>query len=210
MHTTSKKTTLVLWPDTISGPQKVVWEGRSFSKISGSSNYYAATFVIKGKPSRKLLHRLIWEKYNKKVIGKNEHIHHIDKNPLNNHPSNLQAIDKKKHRSDHLNELLIQKPGWWEKGISKAREEAKKWHASKEGKNWHSKHGKQTWACRDKITKKCFFCNQEFQTYWPQKGKYCSKKCGGKAWFLANEEKRKKYNENRRLKHLENTKNGQY
>ncbi len=41
---------------------------------------------------------LAWMVYTKQVLPPNFEIHHIDENPLNNHPSNLIAV----HKLDHL------------------------------------------------------------------------------------------------------------
>jgi hypothetical protein len=61
-------------------------------------------YVISGTKNEnyrgKLLHRLIWEKYNG-PISKGYHIHHIDDNKLNNRLNNLECLSDSAHSSLH-------------------------------------------------------------------------------------------------------------
>jgi len=54
-----------------------------------------------GNRTWKSSHRIIWEHFNSKKIGKNEVIHHVDFNSLNNHPSNLMLMRKEDHDRYH-------------------------------------------------------------------------------------------------------------
>lgn len=49
----------------------------------------------------KFLHRLIFEDYHDCKLDKNDIIHHIDGDTLNNHPANLICISKKAHNLLH-------------------------------------------------------------------------------------------------------------
>ena len=62
------------------------------------SNYYLSSKKINGKRLR--LHIYVWTKSNGK-IPKGYHIHHVDKNKLNNDISNLMCVTKKEHESLH-------------------------------------------------------------------------------------------------------------
>lgn len=199
-----KETNIEVWPNTINQPKKIKWLDRSFNRINGKNKYYYAIFKIDKKDTNILLHRLVWEKYNKRIIPNGYDVHHIDMNQFNNHPSNLKIIKSIKHKNIHLKDRLINNPYWWKNGIEKAQESAKKWHASDEGIKWHSKQGKYTWSVRKTINKKCIECGKEFKTYWPKKSKYCSPICSSRNWTKNNPSKIKKYNNNRNEKRQNN------
>jgi len=203
----TKKTNVYLWPDTLDHPKKVRWNGRSFNRVSPNSKYYIAIFKIDGKDTSRLLHRLVYKKYNNKEIPSKYAVHHIDRNSLNNHPLNLEIISLSGHSKRHTKEKMELDPRFWEKGLLKAREEAKKWHASSDGKKWHSEQGKYTWSVRKKISKRCIRCDKIFFTYWPDKAKYCSKICGSKSWTENNPDKVKCYNNRRKEKRKKNKSN---
>lgn len=59
---------------------------------------------IKGKDI--LEHRLVMEKHIGRKLKKNEHIHHIDKNKLNNSIENLQIVTNAEHHSIHMIENI--------------------------------------------------------------------------------------------------------
>lgn len=63
----------------------------------------------------RMVHDLIWEKYNG-PIPKGYQIHHIDHNPLNNHIENLQLVDTLTHKRIHEGCKLIN--GVWYKQCS--------------------------------------------------------------------------------------------
>lgn len=59
-----------------------------------NEGYYRIT---NGKNTGKSLHRLVFEDYHDCTLDDNDVIHHIDNNPLNNHPSNLICMSRKAH-----------------------------------------------------------------------------------------------------------------
>lgn len=69
------------------------------AKIS-NRGYYKITSRKEGN-NNKLLHRLIWEKHYGE-ISPNNHIHHVDGNPLNNCIWNLDSMTQAEHRSLHM------------------------------------------------------------------------------------------------------------
>jgi len=54
-----------------------------------------------GSKTWKSAHRIIWEHFNSKKIGKNEVIHHVDFNSLNNRADNLLLMSKEDHDRYH-------------------------------------------------------------------------------------------------------------
>ena len=50
---------------------------------------------------KQLLHRLIYQDYHKITLLKTTHIHHIDRNPLNNNINNLQMLPASEHAKLH-------------------------------------------------------------------------------------------------------------
>lgn len=69
-----------------------------------------------GKYGSRMVHDLIWEKYNG-PIPEGYQIHHIDGNKLNNNISNLQLLDQMTHKRLHEGCKLIN--GIWYKPCSK-------------------------------------------------------------------------------------------
>ena len=69
-------------------------------------------------------HRLVMEKKLGRYLLRHEVVHHMDGNPLNNHPDNLVLFS---HNSDHLkHELTGHCPKWSPEGKKKLLESAKK------------------------------------------------------------------------------------
>lgn len=68
------------------------------AKLNNEGYYH----ITSGKENNhgKLLHRLIWEEYYGELTPKT-HIHHIDKNPLNNCIWNLEPISDSEHSKLH-------------------------------------------------------------------------------------------------------------
>lgn len=60
---------------------------------------YTQMYVRKFAPE----HRLVMAKHLKRLLNKNEHVHHKDKNRINNIIDNLELIDAKQHLQEHLN-----------------------------------------------------------------------------------------------------------
>ena len=128
------------------------------------------------------LHRAIWEYYNGK-IPKGHHIHHIDKDRTNNEISNLEIKEIRLHLSEHSKEMWATE-GFKEKmsdHLKDIGELAKEWHSSKEGIKWHKEHGKKTWVNRKVFKKKCEVCREEYETYFPNRSRFCHDNCKAKA-----------------------------
>ena len=72
-----------------------------YGKARIYNGYYQITRSSKKENVGKLLHRLVFEDYHNCKLDKNDTIHHIDNNPLNNHPSNLICMSWKTHTILH-------------------------------------------------------------------------------------------------------------
>jgi hypothetical protein len=84
----------------------------------------------------KYLHRSIWIHHHGPIPSRHD-IHHVDGNPFNNDPSNLQCIESTKHKIKHGRSFAETSPEVLSLNLEKAREAAKAWHRSKEGRAWH-------------------------------------------------------------------------
>lgn len=70
----------------------------------GKAYYNGRNYVIQGKNSKyhhKQLHVLIYQDYHKLTILPKVHIHHIDKNPINNSIDNLIMLSASEHAKLH-------------------------------------------------------------------------------------------------------------
>lgn len=62
--------------------------------------------LVPGHPSATkngyvLMHRVVVENHIGRLLGADEEVHHIDKNPFNNDMSNLMLLTKDEHRAIH-------------------------------------------------------------------------------------------------------------
>lgn len=86
--------------------------------------------------------------YGKKVTYKEYNAHHIDHNPLNNHPDNIKVVSRNSHALEHINNLIeMQKTIAAERkgktlediyGLEKAKKIREKFRMKKQGKaSWN-------------------------------------------------------------------------
>ena len=68
------------------------------NKAKYDGEYNARPEQVKRRIARNLAHRTL---ESKGLVRKGQDVHHKDRNPLNNNPSNLKAISKKKNRGDN-------------------------------------------------------------------------------------------------------------
>jgi len=64
------------------------------------NGYYTITSRKEGNHNKRL-HRLIFEDYHNCTLDKNDVIHHIDGDKMNNHPTNLICMSKNAHALIH-------------------------------------------------------------------------------------------------------------
>lgn len=137
-----------------------------YSKYRGNKKNYFFCLA-----NQEYLHRDIWRFY-KGPIPDNFHIHHIDKDPSNNHIDNLECISPQDHAKIHYPDV---------------KESFIKWHVTRDGKSHHSKLSKNTWVKRSPIFRKCSKCFEAFETFNTWTAEFKCKKCQRKY------QKRKKY-----------------
>lgn len=77
------------------GEQSPNWKGGRYMSQAG----YVMVTRYQQRPIP--LHRLLMEEFLGRKLSKNEHVHHIDENPLNNEIDNLQLMTKAEHISHH-------------------------------------------------------------------------------------------------------------
>lgn len=128
----------------------------------------------------RLLHRDIWSHHNG-PIPPGHHIHHIDFDPLNNDPSNLECLSVSEHVKKHWTEERHEKQLVH---LDNIRHLTKAWHGSEEGLEWHREHGNKTWAERRSVDTTCDHCGKSFTYKSIQQQKFCSNKCKS-AWRRA-------------------------
>lgn len=77
----------------------IFFNGRKYYKCR---DYWTPTgYKTKVRGSRKDLHIAVYEKFHGPV-PKGFLVHHIDHNPDNNHPSNLQCMSRSEHQRHHV------------------------------------------------------------------------------------------------------------
>lgn len=76
----------------------------------GNAEIYNDYYVITSRKENnngKYLHRLIFEDYHNCKLDENDVIHHIDNDPLNNHPTNLICMSRKAHTLIHHTDKIV-------------------------------------------------------------------------------------------------------
>ena len=126
------------------------------------------------------LHRVIWEYFHGPIPDGYE-VHHIDGNPANNDPSNLECIPAKDHSALHFEEASER--GRSDKQLQhlgRIREKTKEWHGSEAGHEWHAQHARDQWNVRPVRDRACDCCGKVFQYRTIQVPRFCSNNCKSK------------------------------
>jgi hypothetical protein len=97
------------------------------SLISSVDKYKIIT--VNGK--NQMLHRWVWETYNKMMLKPGEIVHHINGDKRDNCPKNLLVLLKKKHSKNAQYEFLINKIDYLEKENKCLKEKLKKFMSVK-------------------------------------------------------------------------------
>ena len=157
----------------------VIFNGVEYELLGSGKYYLSKSNTNKGRRGAKSLHVAIWEYHNGKKVPDGYQIHHKDFNAHNNDISNLECIPSGEHAKIHAQRNLANDE-WVRKNkdaLDKAREAAKKWHASEAGKAWHSEHGKKIAEARKATEHKCAECGKMFLSIQPW-AKFCCEACG--------------------------------
>lgn len=154
-------------PEVLS-PTKQVFRGEA---------YYLCGFYFQRNGRR--LHRAVWQAING-PIPDGHHVHHMDGDRSNNHPSNLALLSAAEHLSHHCQETAEERTERWQNGLmQQAQAGAIEWHKSAAGRGWHYLHYLKT---ADKLhtrkggVKPCDGCGQEFEAL-NKRSRYCSPAC---------------------------------
>ncbi len=154
------------------------FNGKNYYRYPESENIsdrnYFRTSGWGGRPS--FLHRDVWE-YHNGPIPEGHHIHHIDCNPGNNDPSNLECLTGEEHYAHHRKENA-NNPEWLaarQAQMDHARTFASEWHRSEEGRAWHSEKARKQWENPTVKVGVCTHCGDMYES--PMPGDYCSNKC---------------------------------
>ena len=148
------------------------------SKRTAHKNYFISSAQKSTGFKTILLHRYIWTKHNGE-IPKGYHIHHKDRNTINNEISNLELVQSNEHYKYHANlpENIKKHSKNAIKNNAKMQEATKIWRNSEEGKKWHSEHTRTSLNKPIQVT--CHEC-QKSETRYATSAKFCSKKCQGR------------------------------
>lgn len=133
-------------------------------------NYY------RGKRDGKwgYLHRHVYED-NFGPIPEGHQVHHRDGDPLNNAPTNLIALTRKRHMAAHW--TPEKREAQRQRFITQAHPAAREWHLSERGRAVHRRIGKQSWEGRETVDATCTYCGGGFKTFFPTRAMFCSGRC---------------------------------
>ncbi len=150
------------------------YKGRTFYQGEGQP-YYRAWNSELGRPD--YLHRVIWADENG-PIPQGFDVHHLDEDPENNEPYNLEALSRQDHKLLHWENLSgDQQATIRENLLHRAGPAAATWHRSPEGRKWHSEKATRELATRVHLLT-CESCGGDVRRQGViRKGRFCSNAC---------------------------------
>lgn len=175
--------------------QKVVKRRREFVQYKGRRYWLQSSgryFQSGAKTdSERLLHRRIWID-NFGPIPDGMEVHHKDEDWRNNALDNLELKSKTEHLSHHALERWKdpEMAAVMRAGLAKAIQAARGWHSTAEGREWHRQNGIKAWSAREWGHATCTVCQQKFETPFPSRSIYCTKRCENKAAQARHQESR--------------------
>lgn len=162
--------------------ERIEVDGKVFRRYPDSPHaqhrkYFQGHFSNNENPI--YLHRYIWEKRNG-PIPEGHDVHHDDNDTLNNEPDNLVCLPEGDHRRLHADERRGQPASEKQRRhLESIRPLSAEWHRSEEGRQWHRLNAQRSWEDREPVVAPapCEACGAEFETYRPEKARYCSITC---------------------------------
>lgn len=126
------------------------------------------------------LHRVVWE-YIHGPIPEGYEVHHIDSNPANNDPANLECIPASVHTEKHHDKASERARSDKQlQLLDRIREKTKEWHGSEAGRLWHKAHAIECWKNVPVREKACECCGTTFQYRSAHIPRFCSNNCKSK------------------------------
>lgn len=87
----------------------IEWRGQTFRRHPGHPNRSLRVYFMATSAPREYLHRAIYKAHSGPIPA-GWHVHHVDHDPLNNDPANLQAVSPTEHATHHgrhIPEILV-------------------------------------------------------------------------------------------------------
>src|SRR3990167_2946854 len=170
----------------MSKSETIIFNGVKFRRYPDAERRTERVYYVPSGNLRKQgtgrLHEEIWKDAHGD-IPKGFVVHHIDHNPLNNELSNLKALPRSSHQSQHLKEKW-EDPEFREKQVERIRRETpnriaklKEWKQTPEGKAQTKKY---TANLLTRIEFDCIVCGTHAVSKSKNGGKFCSVKCGSR------------------------------
>lgn len=173
-----------------------IYKGDKYRRLPESTrkkarNYFKRTIKPDGRTTVAYLHREIYKNEVGEIPDGN-HIHHIDKNPLNNDVTNLQCLTMQEHHSLHSREYCNTHKEKIRANLDRIRPMTKVWQQSEAGKAHYIKMGTLSAQKREYKHLICAECGKEYTSNGPNT-KYCSVKCA-KVWQMLERKNPEAYN----------------
>ena len=162
--------------------ESVVFNGITYSRNPASGHRSARVYYTAYADGKRLrgvgqLHTEVWKAaHGASGVPRGCVIHHVDFDPLNNDPSNLQCVTRLEHSRIH--------PGDFDRGsaewlahLDAIRGLAVDWHRSDEGRTWHSQQATASYANREARTSACEACGKTYSTRHAGESRHCSRAC---------------------------------
>ena len=164
-----------------------LYNNRKYYLSTTNKRYYATDIYFAGKRTKKQLHHAIWEDAHGMLVPKGHAIHHVDGNPFNNSPDNLEALPRGEHQRQHM-AIRYSDAQYREqnsKHLESVRAKAADWHRSKLGRATASKIAIDGWLDRIPSERICIECNGVFDSRATMKVKFCNYRCAQRFHYRA-------------------------
>lgn len=162
-------------------PAVVVYKGTRFRRYPNSERRSDRVYYTPGIADRRKgvqrLHQEIWkDAHGVDVIPLGYHVHHVDEDPFNNDPANLDLLLGSDHLRKHAaGEKWTEARQAW---IKAGQEAARAWHSSEEGLELHRELGHKSWEAAEEESYTCQRCGREFETrVMHNRTRFCSPSC---------------------------------
>lgn len=161
--------------------EEVEFNGVIYRRYPESKQWADRMYFTPGYMDRKRgfkrLHQEIWQATHG-LIPVGHEIHHVDGDPLNNDPSNLDCVPSAQHVDIHRERISDERMEQLRDAMDHARKYASVWHGSDAGRAWHAEHGRATWKNREPVEYTCEQCGRKHKTLAARgQGRFCSNKC---------------------------------
>lgn len=159
----------------------ITYRGIRFRRYPDADGWAERAYYTPGIADRQAgvgrLHEEVWKAHHGPIPA-GHHVHHVDRDRLNNAIDNLVCLTAAQHAAEHAGDVSAAKSTPEHLAhLAAIRPQAAAWHGSAEGLAWHAEHGRRTWQSRQALRLTCERCGQAYESRGAGEKRYCSANC---------------------------------